>query len=342
VTVLEGVFQASGANTASAHWAMSDRGSLMYIPGQMLSNAGGVLAFLNRQGDAARLMLPQRLYSFPRRSPDGRRLAVVIDDNGDNVWTYDLSGGSAIARLTFDGQNRYPVWSRDSEYLFFQSDRGGDLAIWRQRADTPGSAERLTHPDKGQAHVPHALTADDSTLLLSASAADSYSLWTYSIRDEQLKPLADDLKDSFQLGAELSPDGRWLAYHSNDERRSNMVLVRPFPPDGTRYQVGPGANPFWSPDGKELFFTMGPGNPIQAVHVDTDHGFRVIGTPAQIPRQGVFGFDAIRGRNFESFPDGRLLVVMAAQDTRTTATTINVVLNWLEELKDRVPVREAR
>ena len=338
--IIEGVAQSSGLNTGAAHWSTSDAGTLVYVPGSVAAGVARDLALLNRDGTAARWMLPSRQYSFPRRSPDGRRMAVVIEDDVENVWVHDLSGATAMTRLTFAGGNRYPVWSPDSQYLTFQSDRDGDSAIFRQRADAPGAAERLTRPETGKVHVPHAWTRDGSALLFSIGDRENFTLNMYSAKDQTVTPF-EDVKSRAQLGAEFSPNGRWVAYQTNDNdpRIGGMVFVRPFPPNGTRYQIGPGANPWWSTDGRELFYASGPGNPIMAARIAEEGGFRVIGTPGAIPRPRVIGYDGQRGRNFESAADGKFIVAVNAGADADAPTTISVVLNWFEELKSRVPVK---
>ena len=340
VVILEGVAQSSGLNTGAAHWSVSELGTLAFIPGSVSMGASPDLAYLDRSGAFQRFNLPSQVYSFPRRSPDGRRLAIVIEDEAENVWIHDLNGGTTMSRLTFGGANRYPVWSPDSQYLTFQSDREGDQAIWRQHADRPGAAERLTQPDSGTVHVPHAWSADGNTLLYSIGDKQRFTLWMHSRRDQKALPF-EDVASGYQLGAVVSPDGRWVAYHTNDnERRTNTLFVRPFPPNGSLYQVGTGANPLWSTDGKELLWVSGPASPFHVGRVAIDGGFRLSGAPGAIPRPGVLGFDAARGRNFDSAPDGKLIVAVASSESITSATTITVVVNWFTELRDRVPGRE--
>ena len=104
------------------------------------------LGFFDRKGAAELLKVPPRPYEHPRLSPDGKQIAFVIDDGkAATIWIYELSGASAVRRLTFDGQgnNRFPVWSADSQRVTFQSDREKDLGIFWQRADGAGAAERL-------------------------------------------------------------------------------------------------------------------------------------------------------------------------------------------------------
>ena len=146
-------------------------------------------------------------------SPDGSRLAVVTNDpKGDYISIYDLAGGTAMRRLTFGGNNRFPIWSRDSQRVTFQSDRDGDQAIFWQLADGTGPAERLTKPDKGTAHVPESWSLKDETLLFAAVKQPPvpYSLWTFSRASRKEEPFGE-VQTSTVIGAVFSPDGRWVA-----------------------------------------------------------------------------------------------------------------------------------
>src|SRR5262249_37336221 len=147
--VLEGVRRASNGATSAANFGVSRAGLLMYVPGP--TGRGGIrydLALIDSRGIAEPLKLPPNQYVYPRVSPDGRKVALAIDD-GDNsdIWVYELSDRTLGVRLTFGGRNRFPVWNFDGARLAFQSDRDGDRAIFWQRTDSPGgAAERLTRP----------------------------------------------------------------------------------------------------------------------------------------------------------------------------------------------------
>jgi Tol biopolymer transport system component len=111
-----------------------------------------------------RLTLTPDVYDEPRVSPDGTRLAAVVAKSKESyIAVYDFDGRTALRRLTFGGNSRHPVWSRDSQRVTFQSDRDGDQAIFWQRADGTGVAERLTTPDKGTQHVPESWSPGMST-----------------------------------------------------------------------------------------------------------------------------------------------------------------------------------
>jgi serine/threonine-protein kinase len=274
VVIVEGVARAVASG--QAHFAFSRTGSLMYVPGP--SAAGSRqrrLALLDRSGSVERLKLPPGAYESPRVSPDGRQLAVGIDDGTEaNVWVYDMSGASPLRRLTFGGKNRVPVWTANSDRLAFQSDREGDLAIFWQRADGSGTPERLTKPEPGQSHLPDAWSPTGDTLLFSSTGKDArISLWSVSLRDRKTAPFGG-VQSSNPPNASFSPDGKWVAYNSNDtETRANDIFGQRFPSTGAKYQVPgpPGkANPFWSPHGNELYYSPLGGGSFSIVGVSRE------------------------------------------------------------------------
>ena len=136
----------------TALYGVSTTGSLVYVPGAE-SGIGGEqnLGLVDRAGKVDLLKLPEAAYIYPRFSPDGQqRLSKSTTAATPNIWVYDMSGASALRRLTFGGRNRVPAWSADGQRIAFQSDREGDLAIFSQRADGAGSAER--RHDTGERH----------------------------------------------------------------------------------------------------------------------------------------------------------------------------------------------
>jgi hypothetical protein len=138
--------------------------------------------------------------------------------------------------------------------------------------------------------------------------------------------------------AVISPDGHWVAYQVGDPNQGEGTLyVQPFPPTGAKYQIARGGRPAWSRDGTELFFVPAPGQ-FRAVTVATKPTFS-FGNPVAIPRR--FGTaDPISPRPYDVLPDGRFVGVgAAAQITPTGPAQIQVVLNWFEELKARVPTK---
>jgi serine/threonine-protein kinase len=342
VPIVEGVRR--GGATGSANFSFSNNGSLAYVPGPV-STSQQDLAFFDRQGNTEPLKLQGGLYSYPRVSPDGKRVAVETDDGKDaNIWIYDLGGTSSMRRLTQDGRNEFPVWSADSESVAFQSNREGDRGIFWQRADGSGTAERLTKPGPETAHVPLSWPRDGKRFLFSMSKGSSTSLWTFSLPDKQASPVGDG-QSANQTDGAFSPDGRWVAYTSTPRTGGlSVVFVQPFPSTGAKYLItGAYAHPLWSPDGNELFSSGSGPAQVQVVSVTTQPSF-VFGDRTLVPGvQGAIDRGPFAPRNYDITPDGKrfigVVVSGQARSGESTAPQIQVVLNWFEELKRLVPTK---
>ncbi len=339
--ILEGVRR--GAGSGSAQFGFSNNGSLIYVPGPVRAEGEGVgrtLAFLDRNAGLERLKMPPKAYSYPRLSPDGKRVAVSTDADKDaNVWIIELGGNTAPRQLTLGGANRYPVWSADGQSVAFQSDREGDLGIFVQKADGSGTAERLTKPEKGIEHIPDSWSPDGKKLSYTAVNGRESSVFIFSLQDKQSSVFAQKAGKLLARSA-FSPDGRWLAYQSNETGR-NEVFVQPFPATGAKYPIVEGGHPFWSPDGRELVYNPGPGM-IGVVTITTRPTFS-FGQGTLLPG-GTSGLQSknpvAEPRVWDFAPDGKRLLGVTAPliDTAPAGLAqIQVVLNWFTELQQRVP-----
>jgi serine/threonine-protein kinase len=343
VPVVEGVSRAAAGTTGAANFSFSSSGSLIYLPGPV-SGSSAQLALIDRSGAVAFLALPPGAYLSPRVSPDGTRVAFGLDDgHTEAVWLYDLAGTSAMHRLTFGGNNRFPIWTADGKRIAFQSDRDGDLAIFWQAADGTGVAERLTTAAKGESHAPESWAPERDMLLFSVTQGSDVALSALSLRDRKATPFGGiRASNSTEVGAVFSPDGRWVAYTSNEGGRAT-IYVQPFPTTGATYQLfAKGSDdphhPAWSPDGKELLYVSRPGG-FESVTVTTQPTF-AYGNPKAVPGPFLLGPPAWR-RPFDMTPGGKVLGLMLGHGGQTgsgtSAPQIQVVLNWFEELKARVP-----
>ena len=185
VPIVEGVSRATGNHTGAAHFSVSDTGSLVYIPGPPDASAGlgetMQLGLINRKGVIEPLPLPPDAYLMPRVSPDGTRIAFGTDDGKDAIVSiYPLSGKAPRRRLTFGGNNRFPIWSADGKRIVFQSDRDGDAALFWQAADGSSTAERLTTPTNGTSHVPESWSPHGDRLLYTVEKQGDVVLWMLS------------------------------------------------------------------------------------------------------------------------------------------------------------------
>jgi Tol biopolymer transport system component len=300
---------------------------------------------VDRKGEVEALKVPQATYAFPRVSKDGKRVVYQVDDvKESSIWIYELSGATAPRRLTLagTGANRDPIWSSDNERVAFQSDREGDLGIWWQRADGNGVAERLTKPDKGVTHIPDSWSPDGQVFSFTEEKNGTSAVWTYSLRDKKATVFAETPGSRFDRSV-FSPDGHWVAYQL-DTQPSSRIYVRPFPATATVY-VAPedvdSHHPVWSPDGKELFYVAGA-SLFGSVSITTKPSVS-FGVPVRAPKSGFTTAVPSSVRTYDILPDGKHFIgVMAAGQTPSgpaSAPQIQVVLNWFEDLKQRVPVR---
>jgi dipeptidyl aminopeptidase/acylaminoacyl peptidase len=347
VPVVEGVRRASAdsGGTGTAQFSYSKTGSLAFLPGPAKLVAGAFeLALFDRKGGAEPLKVPPGSYVSPRVSPDGKSIAVdTEDDTQAIVWVYDLSGASAMRRLTFGGKNRAPVWSPDGQWIAFQSDREGELAIFRQRADGSGTAERLTRPEAGSSHTPESWSLDGAHLLFSVQKDQQFTLWTLSVNDRRVAPFGN-VRSTIHFDAAFSPDGRWVAYQSRESAlrgEAPGTFLQPFPSAATKYLVPQaGGNPYWIAKSGELILNSAATRSF-AVTVKTTPQV-VFGRPTDFSRVGRTENNPVTSRRaVDAMPDGEHVIGVrtAGASDYGEDSQILVVLNWFDELKARVPAR---
>src|SRR5215831_19120754 len=179
-----------------------------------------------------------------------------------SVWIWELLGATAPRRLTLPGtgNNRYPIWSHDGQWIAYQSNRAGDVGIWEQRADGTGSATQLTIPVEGTLHRPESWSPDGQTISFSVQKQNTSEVWTYSLREK--KAMVYAAEPGAELGSSMfSPDGHWVVYQSAI-RGGSRIYVRSFPPSDSPYlapQDADAHHPVWWAGGKELFYVAGAG-----------------------------------------------------------------------------------
>jgi len=343
VAVLEGVMRGTGTyGSGTVNMTVSDEGSLAYLPGPLVPLATtSSLATFDLAGGSQPLAMAPGSYQGPRVSPDGRRIAFVTDDGRDvNIWVFDLGSDRAPRRLTFSGRNRSAAWSADSRRVAYRSDRNGAMAIYWQPEDGTGAPEQLTTPEKGTMDIPLSFSPDGGWLLFDRVVAGHTTLLTLSLRDRRIARFGT-VESSQLTGAVFSPDGNWVAYASRERGRSNEVFVEPFPATGAKYLVSNSSedahHPVWSPGGKALFYTPGPGNRTIRVPV-TFTPATAIGTATVIER-AFTNLASSSDRSYDMMPDGHFLSVTDPLLSEAGLGSMTIVLNWFEELKARAPAR---
>jgi serine/threonine-protein kinase len=338
VPVLENVTM-SGI-TGTANFVLSQNGTLVYVPGSFGGGLTRSLAWVNRQGREEPIKAAPRAYLYPRLSPDGTRVALDIRDQENDIWVWDLKR-ETLARLTFDpGADQLPVWTPDSRHIIFGSARGGALNLYRQAADNTGTIERLTTSPNPQ--NPNSMSPDGAHVLFMENAPktvlDIGMLTLDAARKSEVAPL---LATTFnESNAEVSPDGRWVAYQSN-ESGVNQIYVRPFPKvDAGHWQVstGGGTSPLWARSGRELFYEFN--RAPMAVTVQTTGAMFSAGNPTKLFDAAPYYFGT-GGRTYDVSADGQqfLMIKTSATSNQQTSTTAGpsliVVEHWTEELKAR-------
>jgi serine/threonine protein kinase/Tol biopolymer transport system component len=342
--VLEGV--TASQNMAGAQFAVSEDGTLVYLPGQS-TNTDPPIEWMDRSGKSTPLLAKPTNWSNPRFSPDGRRLAVDIIDGKMDVWIYEW-GRDTLSRLTFDpGGNGKPVWTPDGGRIVFRSNRpsGSAFNLYWQRSDGAGDAQRLTESSHNQ--QPGSWHPSGKYLAFSEESVETNpDLWILPIDGNESSGWRIDkptvfLKTPFiEQEPMFSPDGRWLAYFSN-ESGPYEVYVRPFPGPGGKWQIstGGGVYPTWSRARAELFFfTLDQQIMVASYKVD-GQSFR-----ADQPRPWSDARFLLRPRyrSFDLHPDGNRFALSAVPQTQVSVKRDKVVFvfNFFDELRRLAPARK--
>jgi serine/threonine-protein kinase len=314
------------AYSAAPMYAVSSTGTLVYAQ----ASGDRQLVWMDRQGREELLQTDNRFYSHLRLSPDGTRVAVYAADGDRDLWRFDLSRpGLPVTRLTLGpGRDAIPAWSPDGDRVYFTTEE--NRVSWVS-ADRSGAATTLsTGPDGYRVH-PLSITPDGRTLIVSHQKVPNgqVDLWTLSVEpNARLTPLLADPSYSERDGR-LSPDGRWLAYTS-DELGKDQILVRPFPDVNAALAVaGYGQQPIWSQDSGALFYRTEDGQ-VMSVPFTTTPSF-VPGAPVPVVAAPQTLRNWSVGPNYDVSPDGRRFLMIKAPELDIRSLT--VVQNWDLEVK---------
>ena len=327
------------------HYAISDTGTLVHRPG-----AGGTQnlrapAFVDRDGNTEVLPAPERLYDFTRLAPDERRIAVDIqDDVGTrNIWIYDITS-IVPNQLTQDGGER-PLWTRDGTEITYLNEG----SLWNIRADFSGTATELAGTNVAGNEGPGSWSNDDRVLLFSSPSG--IHAWTRDNNGGSVEVIVEGGPQADRVFApQFSPDGRWFVFGSGTPRQ---LFALPFPvgSEGRRtITIDGGDAPIWPRRGNQLFYRdpsragtsyRRGGGLIRVIPIQTDptlergspaEGF--VADPTSLAINGIPRYDVT--------PDGAHLLASvrpgAVTPTGDEVPHINIILNWFEELKERVPV----
>jgi Tol biopolymer transport system component len=341
VPVLEGVVTVPG--NGGGQFSFSETGNLVYVAGR-----GGIqnksVYWMDQQGKFTPLREIPADYYQPAFSPDGKRLALGMFDGKSTaaVWVYEWDR-DILTRLTFsDYDDNYPVWTPDGQRITYTSHGTGEFALYWKRADGSGEPLRLA---AGKAvKYPHSWRLDGKVLAFEQLNPDtSWDIMTLAVEGDEKsgwkvgepKPF---LNTPFaERNPAFSPDGRWVAY-SSDESRNFEVYVRPFPGPGGKWEIstGGGDYPTWSRNGKELFYCMEDGKIMVANYATSGDSFHAdkpqLWSPGQI-NCSSFALD------FDLHPDGKRFAVLRAGGTGEVPKVdkVSFIFNFFDELRRKVP-----
>ena len=324
-----------GSDTGAAQFSFSSSGALAYVPGGIFPDIEKTLVLMDREGTAELLPAPPGPYNGPRISPNGERVVVGTLSLDAGLWVYEISRGSLTRLTTEESLVLLPIWTPDGARITFASDKSGNHSLYWIPADGSGSAERLTTIGPS---FPASWSPDGQVLaFLHVPSGANYDIWMLPLDGEPRPFIETPFQERWPT---FSPDGRWLAYASDQSGRYE-VYVTPFPGPGPKVQISTdgGQSPAWAPNGRELFYRVLPDGEGTRSMMVVD--IRAVPTFAAGRPKKLFEDENVWGavtRNYDVTPDGKKFLMIREENQPLEAVThIHLVLNWFEELKHLVP-----
>ena len=354
VPVLEDM--AGNPSLGGGQFDFSQSGAFYYRSGAPTSNENYPVLWLESSGKTTPLLSKPGSYLMPRFSPDGRRLAMsVLSEGRQDIIIYDWQRDLLSRLNTTARENFMPLWAPDGKHIVFQGrEAEGSALIW-MNADGGEGQQLLRTQNIG---FPCSFSSDGKFLAYAEQDAKTgYDIWILPLdlsdpdRPKPGKPESFLRTAANEVYAAFSPDGRWIAYGSDESGRYE-TYVRPFSGGSSgsvasrssaKWQIsnGGGAFPIWSHDGRQMFFlSPPPSRRIMAVDVAVKEGAFLSGTP----RLWADAQLSVRAAThpFDLHPDGKRFVILPAESAPSEpdkgSAHVNVLLNFFDELRRRVPV----
>jgi dipeptidyl aminopeptidase/acylaminoacyl peptidase len=317
-------------NTGLVHFDVSEAGTAVYVAGFPKPRERS-LVFMDRSGRSTPVTGTKRSFFSPAISPDGRRIATVIEGAEDVLWVMDLES-ETMNRLTFDVSVSVMAWSTDGLSIVYAGNADGPRSVYRIAADGSGGAELVFSKTEWWINDV-SVRPDGSGILMAAQDVRGHDLMFLREGSTEVEPFL--VTPSDERAPSFSPDGRYVAYSSNESNRLE-VYVRPFPGPGPKRQISNdgGVTPSWSRDGKEIFFWE-PGQNGRLKRASFEAGpDPKVGKP-----QTLFEVPLLMVDRLTLMPDGQRFAMVQPPPEEETPLSMVAIPGFLEETTSRVSAR---
>jgi serine/threonine-protein kinase len=325
VSVLDGV--SSVPDLGNAYFSISESGTIVYVPGD--ASGETELVWVDRKGQESPAVQGRGSYMHVRLSPDGRRVASSVGSEigRRRLLVYDLLRGTRSV-LAEEGSNAY--WSPDGSEVIFSSNRSGSWNLYRTPSDGSGSAQLLFDSEREQ-WIGSWLPDGTAVSFYEVNPEGGRDIWTLPLDGGPPEPFV--VTPFNERSPRFSPDGRWLAYVSNESGRDE-VYVTDYPDREGRWTLSSegGREPVWSQDGTELFYRQGD----RMLVVDVDPGPPFVAARPQTLFEGRYEVGVAGNPDYDVSPDGRRFL-MIKRSEGSAPIRLHVILNWFAELERLVP-----
>ena len=309
----------------AGHFGLSEQGWLVYVPG----GAQERMVLVDHHGNEHGFSDKRRPFVHPRLSPDGLKALVGIAGSDDDIWVYEFTRDT-LTQLTFEAENHWPIWTADEKGVTFTRHAGDRPNLHSMPVDQSTAEKRLTTGD----HIKIATSWSPDGRVLAFQQLHPTTGWDiWMLLDVGGRKPRPFLRTVFnEAGGTFSPDGRWLAFVS-DESGQDEIYVQSFRSPGRRRKVSVdgGAEPVWSKSGRRLFFRKGE----SMLTVDISKRPPFASSTPRLIFEGSYSRSSVYVANYDVMEDGLWFLMIQGDDQGTTPMEFRLILDWAEKLKPR-------